>query len=514
MAHLVCLFCVWGSSRRQYSLGFIYLLQQQQPQNSTPAGTFRAGQQTATCDYILGGLYWTGSATTKCPVNTFAPTYSGNPAVARTKAEATLQSCQICVTGSSTDGATGQVECGFVTAGYFYDGSAPALCGADSYASGVRAIATATSCTPCPTGSSTFGVTGATAASACKGNTTSTVPAGSYWDGTNILPCEAGTFAPSARATTAGDARFCLSCNNLVAARQARQNGAGVDILLSTSSATGATSCSCPANTFFTSSGPTAVACVACPTGSTSGGDGAVGADACKSKCRQGYWGDPSSGAYNYQCRECPAVIGGDGSKSSTTGINDAGVTNVVCSTCVSSAAITLAGPPAACTVCPGNGASTDGVNCNTCKFGFSGSPGSCSQCPADFANTQLGVCGPGCIAGKTGGGCGTACTTKQAPAAYAAFFAGINSGTYVTNVQENDQCVWGCAPGTGLSYPSGRTCGSCGGSTYSPGATFDNPWPFCLTCPSGTVPIDGNSRCGLSGFGSAQPDGLFDEFD
>ena len=233
--------------------------------------------------------------------------------------------------------------------------------------------------------------------SQCRSKTDNTiVPAGEYWDGSANLPCKPGTFAPVPRPRSQQDSRYCFSCNNLVAANGLKQDGT-FELLLSVSSAAGATSCVCPANTFFASSGATAVACVACPTGSTSGADGATSAEACRTNCRVGFWGDPSSGAYSYQCRECPAVIGGNGAKSSTSGVNPGGVTNDICSVCVKGATKVGEQRPAACNSCTAGEWDADGSgSCNSCALGYSGNPGSCTPCPSSLyaVFTTPGSCG------------------------------------------------------------------------------------------------------------------------
>jgi len=196
-------------------------------------------------------------------------------------------------------------------------------------------------------------------------------------------------FAPDARPKTATDANFCYSCANLYVYRGVNQKGA-LEVLVATGTAN-RLSCTCPANTFFQSTGSGTWACIACPTGSTSGAAGSSGFASCQAACRVGYWGEPGSVSYGYQCTSCPAIIGGNGGLSSTTGVNAVPAggkisRDSVCTTCVNSAtkAAGTGSIAAACDNCP-TGVWSSGNTCSVCALGYKGSGASCTLCDSAF---------------------------------------------------------------------------------------------------------------------------------
>lgn len=127
-----------------------------------PPGTVTDGVTGSTSSIaciVLGcaaGEYMNSGTCAACPADTYQDTalFSGS-------------SCSPCPAGSSTmsvTGSTSRLAC-TCSAGYYGEAGGPCTeCGADTYSD----LAGQTSCTPCPTGSSTMTLTGSTSATACQ----------------------------------------------------------------------------------------------------------------------------------------------------------------------------------------------------------------------------------------------------------------------------------------------------------------------------------------------------------
>lgn len=475
-------------------------------------GTWRNGQQSTTCDFVLGGFWYDGSAAQKCPAGTYAPSV---PARSIPNGEATQESCLLCPAGTSTNGLTGATKCGFVAAGFFYDSALQVAtpCPVNSYSATVRTIEAAAACTPCDPGFSTFGKIGQTTCVAETG----TVPPGKKWDGTAAVDCEPGTFAPFARPVAS--AASCYPCATLISYNDRNPITLENYALVASGSIAGATSCTCPANTYFSvGTDPTnpAAACVACPQGSTSNTDGAVIVDACAANCKAGYWGNPNrASVYGQQCRACPTMTPGT-SPSSTPGVSPVGSTGVPQASCTIcsplGSLIAGSGTPAACKACDVGKA---GESCTDSAPGYKADGSACGSA-YDFS----AVAGPapgdncgGCAAGKTGAACDGSCSSPPADAP-------AGTATWVSPMKpsfDDSNCVWGCPVGHGISA-DGKSCAACSGTQYSPGTKTTGVHPVCLACPPGSEPDAASSNARCKTFNKAAlestEEGLFDEFD
>lgn len=93
----------------------------------------------------------------------------------------------------STNGQPGAAACNYVEPGHYYNSTTQTSeeCPVDTFAATDRLMAAATSCTPCPAGSSTFGATGQSACTPTSGF----VAPGQYWDNATqaAKPCPANT---------------------------------------------------------------------------------------------------------------------------------------------------------------------------------------------------------------------------------------------------------------------------------------------------------------------------------
>lgn len=476
-----------------------------------PTGTWRAGETTADCNYALGGYFTNSTAAPftmlKCPADTFAP---NTPARNLANGDADAESCSPCPTGTTTNGKDGQSSCAFVLPGFFFDGTAAQPCPVNTSSPDTRPAKTATSCTPCPDGTTTWGLTGQAACSSAGD-----VPPGFYFDGSANVACPAGTFAPFPRPQAS--AGSCYPCQTLVAFSDRNPITGEVYQLVATESINAGTACKCPANTYFSvGSNPAApaAACVACPQG-TSGGEGAVGVAACTAQCKAGYWGEPAAPAYGSVCRACPTIAPGNAG-SATTGAAPAPVPQSACTAC--SFPSDGSGAPAVCTAC---GSNAGGAGCGSCVVGYYGASCENTCDPANFALTavpglspkgtdQKTACG-GCVGGKMGDACTDLCpggTPNVTDAVYV---------TIQTPTNDASNCVFGCPPGKGIKTVGSVTaCVACGAGEFSPGTKADGVHPVCMLCPPGSEPTDGAARCKTTAKAAldATEEGLFDEFD
>ena len=157
--------------------------------------------ESTSCDYIAAGFYYNGTEPVECPADTYFGTYRNT-----TDAEAGCTNCTLPLT---TNNYTAQSSCGWVIAGYYFNATgAPLPCGADSYSSSPQELMSgvANNCTNCSTGLTTANATGETS---CN----SWVLPGYFYNNASGLAvaCLENTYADSTRNTSLATATACTN---------------------------------------------------------------------------------------------------------------------------------------------------------------------------------------------------------------------------------------------------------------------------------------------------------------
>jgi len=139
-----------------------------------------------------GGKGSSPATCSACAADSFAPESKPVPA----------SRCTKCPTGTTTRGETGSATC-YVEPGTYFDPTKPdgqqvIICPADQYCPGGDIFGAGLSKLDCPAGSTTFGTTGNDVIADCV------VPPGSYYDGSKVVLCTAGSYCTGGPVDGAG----------------------------------------------------------------------------------------------------------------------------------------------------------------------------------------------------------------------------------------------------------------------------------------------------------------------